>query len=140
MQDRPTATELLATLGEFVDQDVLPNVQGALRYRALVAANLIAVLQREIEAGDAPARRERNDLAALLGEPVTADGDCSDLASLRADVARLTAALQERLLGDPAPDRAFVLAARDVLERSVLDTLAVNKPGYARYDMAVEVG
>ena len=51
MQDRPTATEILATIGEYLQQDVLPLVEGAVRYRTLVAANLVALLGREIDAG-----------------------------------------------------------------------------------------
>ena len=33
----------------------------------------------------------------------------------------------------------FLRASREVLERSVRDKLATNKPGYEAYDMAVEV-
>ncbi len=67
MQDRPTATEILATIGEYLQQDVLPLVEGAVRYRTLVAANLVALLGREIDAGVGAAETERADLVALLG-------------------------------------------------------------------------
>jgi len=137
MQDRPTAAELLVTLGEYLDEEVLPAVQGALRYKTLVAANLVKILERELAAGDGPLRAERDRLAALLGTTVGAGEALS--AERAADVERLDAELQRRLL-DPEPlDRAFLLAARDALELSVLDKLAVNKPGYDRYDQAVEV-
>ncbi|MEZ5266275.1 MAG: DUF6285 domain-containing protein [Acidimicrobiales bacterium] len=134
MQDRPSAAELLATIGEYLDQDVLPLMQGALRYHTLVAANLVAVLEREVQAGTAPAVRERRALRDLLGEPGADDHE-----DLDGDVLRLNTELQARLLGAELPDRAFLLAARDALETAVLDKLAVNKPGYERYDMAVEV-
>lgn len=134
VQDRPSAAELLATIGEYLDQDVLPLMQGALRYHTLVAANLVAVLEREVQAGTAPAVRERRALRELLGETGADDHEDLDV-----DVLRLNTELQARLLGTELPDRAFLLAAREVLEAAVLDKLAVNKPGYERYDMAVEV-
>lgn len=135
MQDRPSAAELLATIGEYLDQDVLPLMQGALRYHTLVAANLVAVLEREVLAGTGPLRQERRELVELLGEP-DPDPAADDV---DADLLRLNGALQDRLLAPELPDRAFLVAARDVLERAVLAKLAVNKPGYDRYDMAVEV-
>ena len=132
MQDRPTAAEVLVTIGEYLDEEVLPAVEVALRYKTLVAANLIKVLERELAAGDGPQRRERERLAALLG--VTADGE--DLAG---DLLRLNAELQARLRAPELPSREFLLAARAALEASALDNLAVNKPGYDRYDQAIEV-
>jgi hypothetical protein len=132
VQDRPTATEILATVGEFLEQDVLPTATGALRYRALVAANLISLLQRELDAGTLAAEEEREALAALLAGT---ERPAAELESL----AELNASLQRRLLEDESLDRAFLVAARDVLERSVRAKLSVNKPGYDRYDMAVEV-
>ena len=132
MQDRPTAAEVLVTIGEYLNEAVLPAVEGALRYKTLVAANLIKVLERELAAGDGPPRRERDRLTALLG--VTAGGE--DLAG---DVLGLNAELQRRLLAPTAPSREFLLAARDALEAAAVETLAVNKPGYDRYDQASEV-
>ncbi len=132
MQDRPTAAEVLVTIGEYLNEEVLPAVEGALRYKTLVAANLIKVLERELAAGDGPPRRERDRLTALLG--VTAGGE--DLAG---DVLGLNAELQRRLLAPTAPSREFLLAARDALEAAAVENLAVNKPGYDRYDQASEV-
>lgn len=132
MQDRPTAAEVLVTIGEYLDEEVLPAVEGALRYKTLVAANLIKVLERELAVGDGPQRRERERLAVLLG--VTADGE-----DLTGDLLRLNAELQARLRAPELPSREFLLAARDALEASALDNLAVNKPGYDRYDQAIEV-
>jgi len=137
MQDRPSATEILVTLGEYLDQEVLPITDGALRYKTLVAANLIKVLERELAAGDAPRRRERARLIELLGDPGA--GPEPHGADLDAELVRLNDELQRRLLAPQLPPRAFLLAARDAMEASVLDNLAINKPGYDRYDQAVEV-
>jgi hypothetical protein len=145
MQDRPSAGELLATIGEFLDEDILPTVQGALRYKTLVAANLLKILQRELAAGDAPERDERDRLRILLGHataPAGRDdsgGRRDDSGALADEVLRLNTELQDRLLASELPDRAFLVAARESLEASVLAKLAVDKPGYDAYDMAVEV-
>lgn len=148
MQDRPSATEILATIGEYLDQDVLPITEGALRYHTLVAANLIKVLERELAAGEAPGRRQRDDLLRLLGDTrpaadpavAPAAGTGGPNGSVEDDLSALNAELQARLLAPELPSRQFLVDAREVIEAAVLDKLAVNKPGYARYDMAGEVG
>lgn len=127
MQDRPTAAELLATVGEFLRDEVLPNVEGTLRYHTLVAANIVRILGREVELGPAADAAEVAALRALLDRPD------EDLASLNAH-------LQRRLI-DPAPLTPEQEARIwEVLDAATRAKLAVNKPGYDGYDMAVEVG
>jgi hypothetical protein len=127
MQDRPTAAELLGTLGEYLQGEVLPNVEGTLRYHTLVAANIVRILGREVDLGPAADAAELAALRALLDRPDE-------------DLAALNARLHQRLL-DPAPlpeeDEARIWAVLDAATRA---KLAVNKPGYERYDMAAEVG
>jgi len=123
--------EILATIGEYLQDDVLPIVEGGLRYKTLVAANLLALLQRELEVGDAPQQRETAELAALLAAPASA--------GTAEDAAGLYHRLQARLLSEEPLDGSFLRQARAVLERGVLDKLAVNKPGYDRYDQAAEI-
>lgn len=126
MQDRPTAAELLETLGEFLQGEVLPNVEGTLRYHTLVAANIVRILQREVALGAAADAAELADLRLLLGCPEDT-------------LAELNHRLHRRLL-DPAPmpaeEEARIWA---VLHAATQAKLAVNKPGYDSYDMATEV-
>ncbi|MGH7895242.1 MAG: DUF6285 domain-containing protein, partial [Candidatus Binatia bacterium] len=49
MQDRPTAIELLTAVREFLEQEVLPGLEGRKRFHTLVAANVLAVVARELE-------------------------------------------------------------------------------------------
>ena len=65
MQDRPTAAELLATLTEYLEGEVQPNVTGTLRYHTLVAANITRMLRREAELYP----RRRPSGAAGAGRP-----------------------------------------------------------------------
>lgn len=127
MQDRPTAAELVATVTEFLESEVLPNVDGTLRYHTLVAANLMKILRREVELQPAADVVERSALQELLGAP-----DEADLEQLNGRLHRLLLEVDDLQPG-------FEGRAWQVLMAATTAKLAVNKPGYDRYDMAIEV-
>jgi len=127
MQDRPTAAELVATVTEFLESEVLPNVDGTLRYHTLVAANLLKVLRREVDLQSAADAAERTALQDLLGAP-----EVDDLLTLNERLHRL-------LLEADDLQPGFEARAWQVLMEATGAKLAVNKPGYDRYDMAIEV-
>src|SRR5205823_8768897 len=59
MQDRPRAGELAEAVREFIETEILPSIDDPrLRFRALVAANGLAILERELAIG-APRSEER---------------------------------------------------------------------------------
>lgn len=62
-QGRPTAAELVAAVAEFLDADVRAATTGAVNFHALVAANALRIVERELldSGSDAP----RAALAAL---------------------------------------------------------------------------
>jgi Domain of unknown function (DUF6285) len=62
MNDRPNAIELVAAVEEFLNTSVVPAVDSRLRFEARVAANLLAVVGRELQ--DDPAEHVER-LAAL---------------------------------------------------------------------------
>ena len=136
MQDRPTASELLVALREFLDDEVLPAVDGPTRYRTRVASNLVSIVERELTLGPATLRREQELLTDLVGVDagqLGADLDVED------QVLELNRRLTERLADPNLADPDFDAAARDALERIVRDKLAVARPGYDRYDSAAEL-
>lgn len=51
---RPTASELLEAVREFLQGTVLPQTSGQLSFHARVAANAVAIVLREMEAGSLP--------------------------------------------------------------------------------------
>ena len=51
MQDRPTAVELLGAVREFLDQDVMPAVEGRVQFHTRVAVNALGMLERELRLG-----------------------------------------------------------------------------------------
>src|SRR5690242_15040515 len=100
MQDRPEARELVEAVAAFLEQEVAPGLGDArLRFRALIAANVLGVVGRELAAGEAPLRAEWTRLRALLDPPDPAgspDPPC-DAAALREAVNALNRALCARI-------------------------------------------
>lgn len=126
MQDRPTAAELLVTIAELLERDVLAATKGGLQHAVRVAGNLCRILEREARLGAAHDAREVELLAAALGEaPAGRDA----LALSGALVARLAAA------DDPALERRAFAAAVEI----VRGKLAIAKPGHDAWDFSAEL-
>ena len=60
---RPTAAELVAAVAEFLDGEVRSTTTGAVNFHALVAANALRIVERELR--DSDADQPRAALAAL---------------------------------------------------------------------------
>lgn len=67
MQDRPDARELLEALEEFMRARSAAATERYDRFQFLVAANSLAILQRELEMDDDFIREEWEGLDGLLG-------------------------------------------------------------------------
>lgn len=65
LHGRPTAAELAAAVGEFLREEVMPALDGRLRFHTLVAANVLGVIERELTLGPAQQDRHAARLAAL---------------------------------------------------------------------------
>ena len=116
MQDRPTTAELLDSVAEYLFAELRPEVSREQRFKVLVAANVCAVVARELRAGDQP---DREDLA-LFGE----------LLGKRVDDSRAAASeLSERIRSGELDERMEELTQR--LEEHVRRKLAIARPGYA---------
>jgi len=112
--DRPTAAELVEAVREFLTAHVAPNVDGQLAFHARVAANALAIVERELAQGAAMNEAELARLVALLGR----DGDLETLNRELAQRIR-SGALDDR--------RAEVLAH---LRQICADKLALANPRY----------
>ncbi len=132
MQDRPTARELLATVAGFLRDELLPALDGPLRYRTLVAANLLGILEREEAHGVPSLLREREllcDLLALSPEDLLPG-------ALPEQVADLNQQLAAEIDGGAFDARQRPLWA--ALEEVTRAKLAICRPGYDAYDPALE--
>jgi aminoglycoside phosphotransferase (APT) family kinase protein len=110
--DAPTAGQLLEAVREFLEGDVMGATDGRVRFHARVAGRALAIVERELAAGDAPARAHAERLAAL--------GYGSE--------AELAAAIRSGALDDRWGEVAAAVRA------TVADKLAVANPTYAADD------
>lgn len=106
--DPPEAAELLEAVREFLIEQVEPQLEGQLRWHAKVAANVLAIVGRELALGPGHAERHAQRLARL---------------GFRDDF-ELSAALRAGALDARLDDVA------DELEQMVADKLAVARPGH----------
>jgi hypothetical protein len=104
--DVPTIEQLVEAVREWLERDLMTSTEGRLHFHARVAANMLAMVERELELGPAQAAAHQARLAAL---GVTDD-------------AELAARIRSGELDDRYEEvRAVVLAA-------VCDKLAVANP------------
>jgi hypothetical protein len=76
-QPRPSADELLEAVRSFLEEDLLPTLDGRLRFHTRVAVNVLDIVRRELAEGPAADAAERDRLVALLGR----EGDLDELAA-----------------------------------------------------------
>jgi hypothetical protein len=89
MQDRPTAPELLDALAELLFAEVREWVPGERRFQVLVAANVCAVVARELRAGKEPSAADALLFRSLLGEEAAGPAPGEAEAEAREAAARL---------------------------------------------------
>ena len=65
LHGRPTASELLEAVEEFLRDDVMPATSGRVSFHARVAANVVAIVAREMAATPGDAERREAQLAPL---------------------------------------------------------------------------
>ena len=107
--DVPTAAQLVESVREWLEGEVLPVTAGRLQFHARVAINVLAMVQREIDLG--PGHQSAH-VAGLAG--LGCDDD-----------AELAAAIRSGAFDDRLDD------VRDVVWATVRDKLAVANPTYA---------
>src|SRR5205814_252128 len=116
MQDRPTSTELLAAVREFLQREIVPTLgDHRQKFRALIAANVLGVVERELAGEEERLRAEWARLGALLGGDADAPGAAppGTLDELRAAIDARKRALCARIQAgevDDGPWRLDVLA------------------------------
>ncbi len=123
MQDRPDAAELAAAVREFIETEITPTLDDPrLRFRALVAANGLGILEREITLGPALVRREVEALCRLLARP---EAIPDDHAELRRRARELNSELARRIRAGTAPAGTL-----EHLKTTGADKLRIASPRY----------
>lgn len=114
-QDRPTASELLAAIADFLREEATPaldRTEPRLGFQMRVAVNSLAILERESRLAPAADAREHARLVALLGRDGT-------LADLNRELAR-------QLRAGERDERDAALMAH--LEATTADKIAIANP------------
>jgi Domain of unknown function (DUF6285) len=126
-QDSPDAAELLDVVAEYLFGELRPEVPREQRFKVLVAANVCAVVAREIRAGEGPTREDLSLFRELLGE----EGEPSNDAEALARETRAAAEeLSRRLRAGDLDERLDELAPK--LAEHVRRKLEIARPGYER--------
>ncbi|MFO1161909.1 MAG: DUF6285 domain-containing protein [Reyranellaceae bacterium] len=114
-QDRPTAAELLAAIADFLREEATPALDRAeprLGFQMRVAANSLAILEREARLGAAADAHEHDRLKTLLGR----DGTLEDL----------NRELARQLRSGERDERDAALMAH--LDATIADKIAIANP------------
>ena len=101
--DVPTMAEMVEAIREWLERDVMASGEARLRFHGRVAANMLSMVERELDLGPAQAAAHAARLAAL------GVGDDRELAS-----AIRSGALDDRLDEVRAAVRASVIAKLEV--------------------------
>jgi hypothetical protein len=116
-QDRPTASELLSAVADFLREEAMPALdkgEPRLGFQMRVAVNSLAILERELRLGPAADARERARLVRLLGKQ-------GSLGDLNRELAR-------QLRTGERDERDGELMAH--LEATIADKIAIANPGW----------
>ncbi len=129
MYDHPTAAELIAAARLQIERNLLPTLtEPRLRFQTLVAANVLAIVERELAGGETHLAAAWQRMADLLGDRASAAPPAG--AELIAAVAAQNLALCSAIRAggfDAGPQRQALLAH---LRRTAEAELAVANPRY----------
>ena len=129
MQDRPTILELLAAVRGFLEDDLGPALEGRRRFHALVAANVLRIVERELAGEEEQLARQWDRVAALLG--VDASSKPQALSAFRTAVRELETQLAERIRAGDADAGELADRVRAHVRATVVEKLAVANPRFA---------
>jgi hypothetical protein len=122
MQDQPTAIELVDIVAEFIRVHAMPQLTGHAAFHALVAANALDIVKRELTIAPQATVEEAERLKGLLGHEDTLEEMNRELCQ-RIETGQLT-------LETPG--------LADHLWAITLTKLAIDQPKYSGYVRALE--
>jgi len=120
MQDMPQSKEIVEVVGEFLRQHVIPNLEGHTAFHALVAANALDIVKRELEIAPQANEEELSRLQTLLDKNGTLE--------------QLNRELCDRIQSGDITLETPGFA--DHLWQSTLTKLAIDQPKYSGYRRA----
>jgi hypothetical protein len=121
VQDQPAVIELLEAVRSFIEGQAIPRLEGRTAFHARIAANALAIVERELELGPAQEAAELARLEVLLG-------GTGALEELNRELCRRIRAGEMDLA---------TAGLAEHLRETTLAKLAVDQPRYAAYRRAV---
>ena len=115
MQDAPNIQELIKAVRSFLEEKAMPELKGHTAFHARVAANALAIVEREMELGPAVETDERQRLMTLL----KFDGSTEEMNVKLAELIRS---------GDMDLETPGL---KDHLWQTTKDKLAIDQPKYS---------
>ena len=127
MYNHPTAAELIAAARMQLEQHVIPSIaEPRLRFQTLVAANVLAIVERELATGEVHLAAAWQRATSLLGD--TSNPPCGEAlrAAVAAQARQLCAEIRAGVY-DEAPQQTALLAH---LRHTAEEELAVANPRF----------
>ena len=115
MMDQPSVLELIGAVKNFLEVHAVPELKGHTAFHARVAANALAIVERELQLGPRAASEENARLAALLG----GEGSLDELNR------HLCTHIREGLIGLDTP------GLTEHLEKTTRDKIVIDQPNYS---------
>lgn len=120
MQDSPTAKELVEAVRGFLETKAMVELEGHSAFHARVAANVLAIVARELDLAPGAGEAEKHRLVALLGE----DGTLEELNHM------LCREIREGRIGLQTE------GLLDHLKQTTLAKISIDQPKYKAYQIA----
>jgi len=127
MRDRPNGADLLTIARETFVREVLPTLGADRRLAGLMVANAMAIVGRELAAGEASQRRELAALAAFYGKTDDMpDGETADAALVQLNRQLADDLRRDAFRNDPERQRK----AYEILIETARAKVAISNPKY----------
>lgn len=124
MQDRPTSAELLDAVRRFLENDIVPALDGTKQFHARVAANVLNIIRREHELAAQHLAAEWLRLDTLMGTEAMP----AALPAAKAALTERNERLCARIRNGDADSGPFRRAVFDHARRTVIEKLAIDNP------------
>jgi hypothetical protein len=123
MQDLPTSLEIVGVVSDFLRDQVLPELEGRTQFHALVAANALDIVRRELETAPPANTMEIARLQSLLS-------------AKEADLEKLNSRLSDHI--ETGALTLETPGLKEHLWSSTLAKLAIDQPKYSAYKKALK--
>src|SRR5438876_6837833 len=126
MNDRPSAVELVTAVRQFLETELIPTLSDArLRCQTLVAANILAIAERELPSEEHALAEECTALCALLEQ---SSADLAAVSDLRARAVEWNEQLCRRIRAGAYDAPKQFAQLRSFVRAAVIRKLQVANP------------